>query len=233
MGFVVVADGDKQARELAVSHLKRAGYETIQVDTGVGALEAGVDEGVGLVLLEVSLPDMTGYEVCRELRLERGDDLPIFFLSGTRTEALDRVAGLLIGADDFIVKPFDGDELVARVRRFIRRPVETAPKENDTNGRALHLTEREREILDLLVAGERPKGIASRLSISQKTVSTHIQNLLGKFKVHSRAELVAHAYLMGHADSRRTSRQPETSVQSDRRAGSASRVAPAEQLATR
>jgi DNA-binding NarL/FixJ family response regulator len=210
-GTVVVADGDKEARALAVSSLRRAGYETIEIDTGAGALEAACGEGVGLVLLEVSFSDMTGYEVCRELRLERGDDLPIFFLSATRTDPVDRVAGLLIGADDFIVKPFDGDELVARVRRFLKRGF-TGANEPDQNGQPPRLTEREREILELLAGGHGQKEIASHLSISQKTVATHIQNLLGKFKVHSRAELVARAYQLGLADSRRQRGRQETLV---------------------
>jgi DNA-binding NarL/FixJ family response regulator len=154
---------------------------------------------VALVVLEVSLPDMTGYEVCREIRNERGDDVPVFFLSGLRTEPLDRVAGLLLGADDFIVKPFDSDEFVARVRRFVDRNGAAAIRERgvgDSGGP--QLTRREVEVLNLLVEGRRQKEIAAQLVISQKTVATHIQNLLGKFGVHSRAELVARAYLLGH-----------------------------------
>jgi DNA-binding response OmpR family regulator len=197
-GAIVVADGDDDARRLVVGSLRRAGYETIEVETGLEALEAGRRDDVGMLVLEVSLPDMTGYEVCRELRTERGEELPIFFLSGTRTEPLDRVAGLLLGADDFIVKPFDPDELVARVRRFVNR---TASRHGivAADPRAPQLTRRELEVLNLLVEGRRQKEIAALLVISQKTVATHIQNLLGKFGVHSRAELIAQAYLLGHA----------------------------------
>ncbi len=194
-GAVVLADGDRRARALTARSLRRAGYETIEVETGVETLEAVRRNDVGLVVLEVELPDMTGYEVCQELRRAAGDDLPIFFLSGSRTEPLDRVAGLLLGADDYIVKPCDANELVARVKRFVSRG--TGPfRENAVNG-APHITGREREVLDLLAEGARHKEIAQRLSISPKTVATHIQNLLGKVGVHSRAELVARAYLLG------------------------------------
>src|SRR5947199_241905 len=72
-----------------------------------------------VVLLDISLPDVSGFEVCRELRDEFGDDLPIIFVSGERVEAVDRAVGLLLGADDYVVKPFDLDELLARVRRSI------------------------------------------------------------------------------------------------------------------
>jgi DNA-binding NarL/FixJ family response regulator len=192
VGRVVVADGDVESRNLAAEVLQRAGYETVEVATGTEVLAEVRAGGVALVVLEVGLADMTGYEVCREIRL-RNEELPVFFLSGMRTEPIDRVAGLLLGADDFIVKPFDPGELVARARRFVIRkrlpaydplPDPDAPK----------LTPREGEVLELLAEGRRQKEIAHELSISPKTVGTHVQNLLSKFDVHSRAELVARAY---------------------------------------
>ena len=183
-GLVVVADADRRARETTAASLRRAGYETLEVETGAEALSAARGRDVGLVLLEVDFPDMSGYEVCQKLRHGASEGPAIFFLSGIRTEPLDRVAGLLLGADDFIVKPFDPNELVARVGRFVsRRP--TAVAANGGNG-APSLTDREREVLVLLAEGRRQKEIAHRLSISPKTVGTHIQNLLGKVGVHSR-----------------------------------------------
>jgi DNA-binding NarL/FixJ family response regulator len=195
---IVVGDGDKHARGLAVAALRRAGYETVEADTGAKALAASRQPGVALVLLELAFGDMTGYEVCRELKAERDEGLPVFFTSGTRTEAMDRVAGLMLGADDFIVKPFDPDELVARVRRSIRRSFVIVPPPAADSNRP-RLTDREREVLGMLAEGQRQKEIALSLSISQKTVATHIQNLLGKFGVHSRTELVARAYVLGLA----------------------------------
>jgi DNA-binding NarL/FixJ family response regulator len=200
---IVVADGDKHARGLAVAALRRAGYGTIEADTGAKALSAARQDGVSLVLLELAFSDMTGYEVCRELQPERDEGLPVFFTSGTRTEAMDRVAGLMLGADDFIVKPFDPDELVARVRRSIRRAMVVLPQPLPTNERP-RLTDRERQVLAMLAEGQRQKEIALALSISQKTVATHIQNLLGKFGVHSRTELVARAYVLGLVTARVT-----------------------------
>jgi len=195
IGALVLADGDRRAREATAVSLRRAGFTTIDVGTGAEALRA-VDEGdVRLVLLEVDLPDMTGYEVCHELRQDGRADPAVVFLSGIRTEPLDRVAGLLLGADDFIVKPFDANELIARVRRFISRRPTLRP--TTESGLHLSLTEREQEVLSLLAEGARPKEVAQQLSISPKTVGTHIQNLLGKLGVHSRAELVAQAYMLG------------------------------------
>ena len=80
-----------------------------------------------LVILDVDLPRVTGYEVCRELRDTFGEAVAIMFVSGTRAEALDRIAGLLIGADDYVLKPFDPDELVNRVRALLRRQPGNGP----------------------------------------------------------------------------------------------------------
>jgi DNA-binding NarL/FixJ family response regulator len=195
---VLVADGDKASRKTTVAVLARAGYATVEVETGYEALEAMRGNGIALALLEVTFPDMTGYEVCRDIRAERGDRLPVFFLSGIRTEPLDRVAGLLLGADDFIVKPYDPAELVARVRRFISRAA--TQRETAAPRGGPRLTRRETEVLRMLIEGRRQKEIAAELVISQKTVATHIQNLLGKFGVHSRAELLAHAYRSGYGE---------------------------------
>jgi DNA-binding NarL/FixJ family response regulator len=195
-GAIVIADGDATAREFVSDLLQRAGFETTEVDTGYEAIDAVRSDSVSLVLLEIELSDMTGYEVCRELRTEHGDDLPIFFVSGTRTDPVDRVGGLLLGADDFISKPFDPSEFLARVRRFATRYTNGAATTAKQAHEEPRLTNREREVLELLAGGQRQKQIALELSISPKTVDTHVQNLLRKFGVHSRAELVARAYAL-------------------------------------
>jgi DNA-binding NarL/FixJ family response regulator len=193
--MIVLGDPDRRARELAAFALRRSGFELVETDTGLKTRDAAYGDDVELVILEIAFPDMSGYEICRELRTQYGENLPIIFVSGTRTEPIDRVAGLLIGADDFIVKPFDTDELVARVRRFVKRV--SASEQSNSGHQAPSLTRREQEVLGLLAEGYRQKEVSVQLSISQKTVGTHIQNLIRKFGVHSRAELVAHAYLIG------------------------------------
>jgi len=132
----------------------------------------------------------SGYEICRQLRDEFGDRVAIVFLSGERTESFDLAAGLLVGADDYVVKPFSADELLARVRRRLPSPVETEPLASD-------LTKRELEVLHLLAEGLSQKEIAAQLVISSKTVAAHVQHILGKLGVHSRTQAVAHAYRRG------------------------------------
>lgn len=194
-GPILIADRDDSARSVVASLLARAGYETIQAATGDAALEAARRVRPALVVLEVELPGVNGYEVCRLLRDEFGEQLPIIFFSADRTDPVDRSAGLLIGADDYIVKPYDPDEFVARVRRFVTRS--SALTQESTNGSLDEslpsLTRREREVLDLLADGRDASAIASELYISPKTVATHIQHILAKLGVNSRAKAVAHA----------------------------------------
>jgi DNA-binding NarL/FixJ family response regulator len=193
----VIAESDRRSSARVAAALQRTGYSTVEVKTGAEALELTRDEDIELLLLEVTLPDMTGFEVCRTLR-DEGDDVPIVLVSGTHTDSVDRVAGLLLGADDYLVKPFDPNELVARVHRHVARR-HTPPQSRKRH--APKLTQREEEILGLLTRGHSQKEIALELMISPKTVGTHIQNLFGKFDVHSRAELVARAYILGLAES--------------------------------
>jgi DNA-binding NarL/FixJ family response regulator len=198
-GAVLVIDVDADCRAASTAALERAGYAARELESGSEALAAAREERPILVAIEVWLPDITGYEVCRELKEELGDDLPVFLMSGERTESIDRLVGLLLGADDFILKPFKPGELVARVRRFVTRasssPADPSQPVNGNRGRDFHITAREHEILRLLAAGQSQKQIAESLSISSKTVATHIQRLLTKLDAHSRAQLVSLAYL--------------------------------------
>jgi two-component system nitrate/nitrite response regulator NarL len=141
-------------------------------------------ERPALVVLEVLLPGVSGFEVCRELKDAFGEALPIVFVSGTRTDSGDRVAGLLVGGDDYLVKPFDPNELLARVRRLL--PARLAGGETTRK-----LTPRELEVLSLLVEGLNQPEIAETLFVSPKTVGKHIEHILAKLGVHNRAQAVA------------------------------------------
>ena len=98
--------------------LVRAGFETTTVGTAAGALETAAQIDPDLVLLDLTLPDGDGREVCRELR--RRGDVPIVMLTARGTET-DRIVGLELGADDYVVKPFSGAEVIARIRAVLRR----------------------------------------------------------------------------------------------------------------
>jgi DNA-binding NarL/FixJ family response regulator len=196
--LILVVDDDAGFRALTCSILERAGYETIEAETGEMALELAAGELPGLVVLDVNLPGMSGYMVCNELRQSAGRRLPIIFVSGERTEAFDRVAGILIGADDYLAKPFDPDELVARVGRMLERAsfYRVDPPSNGDAG----LTPREREVLGLLADGLTQTEIAEGLCLSPKTVGTHIQRIMGKLGVKNRTQAVALAVRGGILD---------------------------------
>ena len=118
---ILIADSDAASRELLAGVLDRAGYAVIQVATGIGVFEAMLDAHPDLVILEVDLPDLTGYDVCHALRDRFGEQLPILFLSESRTDPLDRVAALMIGGDDYLVKPVSSTDLLPRIQRALIR----------------------------------------------------------------------------------------------------------------
>jgi DNA-binding NarL/FixJ family response regulator len=194
--YVLVVDGGDAWRSSAVELLARAGFNAVGAASGADGLALARRERPALVVLEVALPDVDGYEVCCELRDAFGDALPIILTSADRTDPHDRVAGLLVGGDDYIVKPCDPAELLARVRRhFARtgggRPPPTSEIEpTDSFG----LSKRELEVLERLAAGLAPDEIARELVISPKTVASHLQRVLVKMRVHSRIQAIALAH---------------------------------------
>jgi DNA-binding NarL/FixJ family response regulator len=189
---ILLVDDDPTMREMIAGLLEQAGFPTLQASSGEEALATARRGRPLLVILDVRLPGVSGYEVHHELRRRFGDDLPIIFISGERVESLDRAGGLLLGADDYVVKPFAPDELVARVRRLAARSASAGAARQGPK-----LTGREGEVLRLLANGLDQPEIAKELVISSKTVATHIQHILAKLGVHSRAQAVAVAHRDG------------------------------------
>jgi DNA-binding response OmpR family regulator len=194
---VVVVDDDAVAGDQIRGLLEAAGYDVSVIGSGEEALEVARTEPPRLVVLDVCLPGISGYEVCRELRNRFGEGLPIIFISASRTDSYDRVAGLVVGGDEYLTKPFADDELLIPVRRLLRR---SAPLPAAIASR---LTKREREVLALLAEGLDPREIATRLVLSRKTVATHLEHVLYKLGVHTQAQAVAAAYRSDLVDSAR------------------------------
>jgi len=190
---VLIADADGEARAELARLLESGGFRVVQAESGDEAISLSREERSSLAILEIPLPILSGYEVCRTLKSELGPTFPVLFLSGARTESYDRVAGLLVGADDYLVKPYAPDELLARVRLLEERSRPLA-------GVTSKLTRRETEVLRLLAQGLTQDDIAGRLTISPKTVGTHIEHVLRKLGVHSRAQAVALAFREDVAD---------------------------------
>jgi CheY-like chemotaxis protein len=155
---ILVVDDDPALAQVMVELLELAGHRGVAVGSATAALEAARTEVPLLVVLDIKLPDLSGYEALQELRAELGERLPVLFVSGVRVEPYDRAAGLLCGGDDYLVKPFAADEFLARVRALLRRTdAHTQPE--------IELTEREAEVLALLATGLEPTDVAEQLDI--------------------------------------------------------------------
>ena len=180
----VVADPDPDARAEVGGLVARLGCEVVEARTADEALEIVEREMPSIVLLDVALADGSAYECCRTLREYYGEGLPIVLVSEHRVDPSDEVAGLLLGADEYLVMPLHPAIFTARVRRLLRRvrSVRRSP-----------LTPREDEVLALLASGVPAAEIAVRLHITPKTTATHIEHILAKIGAHSRAEAVAFA----------------------------------------
>jgi DNA-binding NarL/FixJ family response regulator len=195
-----VVDDNDLFRTWAREVLERAGFDVAEAADADGTFESVERTRPHLVLLDVRLSVTSGYEIHRELSDRYAGSIPVIFISGERTEPYDRAAGLLLGADDYLVKPVDPDELVNRVRRSLRWRRNGNGHVPAASEPFAELTAREREVLSLLASGMSTTQIATELVITPRTTGTHIQHILGKLGVHNRAQAVAVAHRGGLAE---------------------------------
>jgi DNA-binding response OmpR family regulator len=127
-GPILIVEDDRNTAALVATYLQREGFTTLEVHDGAQALDTAQREKPGFVILDVMLPGMDGWEICRELR--KVSEVPILMLTA-REEEIDRVLGLSLGADDYVVKPFSPRELVERVKAILRRARPAAPQKTD------------------------------------------------------------------------------------------------------
>lgn len=119
--LILVVDDEQDIRDLLVFNLNREGYATLEAADGVAGLEAARRHKPALILLDVMLPRMDGLEVCRELGRDKATaHIPIIMLTA-RGDDVDRIVGFELGADDYVVKPFNTRELLLRIRAMLRR----------------------------------------------------------------------------------------------------------------
>ncbi|MCI8504771.1 MAG: response regulator transcription factor [Lachnospiraceae bacterium] len=209
---ILIVDDDENIAELISLYLIKECYETKIVHDGESALQAFLVFSPDLILLDLMLPGIDGYQVCRELR--KDTSVPIIMLSA-KGEIFDKVLGLELGADDYIIKPFDSKELVARVKAVLRRTASSAPAAsggtqgqyveypdlvvNLTNysvicmGRSVEMPPKELELLYFLAAS--PNQVFTREQLldhiwgyeyagDTRTVDVHIKRLREKLDDH-------------------------------------------------
>ncbi len=120
---ILVAEDDRLTRQGLIDIFEDEGYETVGAANGKEALARFVEANPDVVCLDIMMPDISGYDVCREIRRSH-EEMPILFISA-KSEEIDKVLGLEIGADDYIVKPFGVKEVIARIRAVTRRHART------------------------------------------------------------------------------------------------------------
>ena len=212
---ILVVDDDAHIRELLAFALGKAGMQIVEAGDGEAALAEVERDRPDLVVLDINMPRMDGLEVCRRLRSE--GDLPILFLS-SRDDEIDRVVGLELGADDYVVKPFSPREVVARVSAILKRggrsleqagtkaPVVHNKLRLDPEaweaawaGRPVPLTVTEFQLLLLLAS--LPSKVFSRdaiidrlhgpgFAVTDRTIDSHIRNVRHKFAAEGGADLI-------------------------------------------
>ena len=180
----VVVAPDPDGRADVAELVTRLGCDVVELTTTDEALATVERETPSIVVLDVALEDGSAYECCRALREHYGEGLPIVLVSEHRIDPSDEVAGLLLGADEYLAKPLHPAVFTARVRRLLLRV-------HPRSVRRSPLTPREDEVLTLLASGVPAAEISSRLHITPKTTATHIEHILAKIGAHSRAEAVA------------------------------------------
>ena len=176
MKKILVLEDEANIRSFVVINLRRSGYEPIEAETGAEALEKWrVNPDICLALLDVMLPDIDGFEVCRRIRAS-GSKIGIIMLTA-KSQEIDKVTGLMTGADDYVTKPFAFDTVLARIRAVLKR---TQPQKEGTRefgtlhidmdnarvslgGQTVELTKREYLILCLLA--QHPNSYLSREEI--------------------------------------------------------------------
>lgn len=206
---IMVVDDEKRLVSLVESYLTQQGYRVVSANNGKEALPIASREKPDLIILDIMMPEMDGYEFMRKHRSEM--DTPIILLTA-RIEDDERVIGLELGADDYITKPFRPRELVARVRAVLRRAGKTEPKGKvlqvadisldrvtravTVAGRSVDLTPSEFDLLASLMTS--PGRVYSRLDLLdviqgvryegyERTIDTHIKNLRAKIEPDPRA----------------------------------------------
>lgn len=205
MQKILVVDDDAHIREVVCFALRRAGYEALQAADGVAALDMASREKPALIILDIVMPELDGTAVCMQLR--KSSEVPIIFLS-SRDEEIDRILGLELGGDDYVVKPFSPRELVARVKAMLRRHAQPAPDEPQRlvqgrlvidleahvalwDGGEIALTATEFALLKVFAAQPRRAFTRDNLMasaypgsrfVSDRTIDSHVRHIRSKFE---------------------------------------------------
>lgn len=194
---LMLVDDDPNLIILVSDYLEFRGYKVSIAENGQKAMEKLEEEVPELIICDIMMPEMDGYTLVKLIRENpRLDWIPVIFLSA-KGQSQDRVKGLNTGADVYIVKPFEPEELIAQVESSLRqadrliqhrRPViQTSQKIRVREG--VELTPTESKVVQLVAKGKGNREISKIMKVSQRTIESHISNMLGKTGLHNRTEL--------------------------------------------
>ncbi len=195
---LLLIDDDPNLVLLVKDYLELRGYLVITAKNGRDALKVLEKELPRLIICDVMMPEMDGYTFVKKVRDNPQTSwLPILFLSA-KGQIQDRVAGLSNGADVYMVKPFEPDELVAQIEASLKQAARMRQMQGTTDFGTtvsvnvpfdVELTPTEQRVIQLVAKGMANKEIADGLSVSQRTIESHVSNMLGKTGLHNRTEL--------------------------------------------
>ena len=216
MKTVLIVDDDVTLRTALVHYLENRGYSVLHAGHGLDGLTLFNQKHPDVVVSDVMMPKMDGLEFCRQLRGTRSGQLTPFIFLSSRGELDDRVEGHKIGADDYLVKPFEPRELVAKIEVQLERsrrinaelvqllqqarpaPPTSEPPVPANDPEPLPLTPAEERVFWEVIQGLTNKQIGERLFISHRTVQTHLSNILSKLSLENRAQLTRFAFENGY-----------------------------------
>ena len=200
---LLVVDDDPNLVLLVKDYLEFRGYEVVAASNGLEALEVMRRLTPDLIICDVMMPEMDGYTFVQTLRSDRATDwIPVIFLSA-RGQTADRVRGLNTGADAYLVKPFEPEELVAQVEATLKHTerllqMQGAPVQPVIQlDREVELTPTETKVLQYVARGMPNREIAEVMGVSQRTIESHVSNMLAKTGLHNRTELARWAIESG------------------------------------
>ncbi|MGD1850113.1 MAG: response regulator transcription factor [Cyanophyceae cyanobacterium] len=193
---ILIIDDDPNLILLVKDYLEFHGYVVTTASNGLEALKILDDMVPDMIICDVMMPEMDGYSLVKSVRQNpKTNWIPVLFLSA-KGQSQDRVRGLTTGADIYMVKPFEPEELVAQVESSLRqasRLIRYSKKGDDAQEfsvpSSVELTPTELKVVQLVARGMANKEIAETMKVSQRTVESHVSNMLGKTGLSNRTEL--------------------------------------------
>ena len=208
MQKILIVDDDRTLRAALSRYLTDQGFAVGRAASGTEGFKLFSQDVPDLIVSDVVMPEMDGFELCRQVRKsDSGQLIPFIFLTG-RCDLQDRIQGHSLGADDYLIKPFHPKELIAkieaqlarasRIRAEIERALDRIEAPSANGQPSLPLTPAEEKVFWEVVQGLTNKKIGDRLFISPRTVQTHLSSILSKLSLENRSQLIRYAFENGY-----------------------------------